>query len=157
MNIAELKSDIRDLEAAIKSPQTPDNFKEKMKAQVETLRYQLYEELEKESKAKSPSSAAPKPEAKKKGVPLPKEKQKEVEYDCDELIAKAKERRKAAKERAAGPQKSPATKNKEKIETVFDNVKKRADEKDISKAEIEKLISETKALLKLLESKLSSL
>jgi hypothetical protein len=154
MNIAEIKSDIRDLEAAIKSPQTPDNFKEKMKAQVEVLKGKLEEA---ESKAKAPAPAAPKPEAKKKGVPLPKDKQKEVEYDCDELIAKAKERRKAAKERAAGPQKSPATKNKEKIETVFDNVKKRADEKDISKSEIEKLISETKTLLKLLESKLSSL
>lgn len=153
MNIAEIKSDIRDLEAAIKSPQTPDNFKQKMMAQVEVLQGKL---AEAEAKAKAPAPA-PSTEPKKKGVPLPKEKQKQVEYDCDELIAKAKERRKAAKERAAGPQKSPATKNKEKIETVFDNVKKRADEKDISKAEIEKLISETKALLKLLESKLSSL
>ena len=153
MNIAEIKSDIRDLEAAIKSPQTPDNFKQKMMAQVEVLKGKL---AEAEAKAKAPAPA-PSTEPKKKGVPLPKEKQKQVEYDCDELIAKAKERRKAAKERAAGPQKSPATKNKEKIETVFDNVKKRADEKDISKAEIEKLISETKALLKLLESKLSSL
>ena len=153
MNIAEIKSDIRDLEAAIKSPQTPDNFKQKMMAQVEVLQGKL---AEAEAKAKAPAPA-PSTEPKKKGVPLPKEKQKQVEYDCDELIAKAKERRKAAKERAEGPQKSPATKNKEKIETVFDNVKKRADEKDISKAEIEKLISETKALLKLLESKLSSL
>jgi hypothetical protein len=153
MNIAEIKSDIRDLEAAIKSPQTPDNFKQKMMAQVEVLQGKL---AEAEAKSKAPAPA-PSTEPKKKGVPLPKEKQKQVEYDCDELIAKAKERRKAAKERAAGPQKSPATKNKEKIETVFDNVKKRADEKDISKAEIEKLISETKALLKLLESKLSSL
>lgn len=153
MNIAEIKSDIRDLEAAIKSPQTPDNFKQKMMAQVEVLQGKL---AEADAKAKSPAPA-PSTEPKKKGVPLPKEKQKQVEYDCDELIAKAKERRKAAKERAAAPQKSPATKNKEKIETVFDNVKKRADEKDISKAEIEKLISETKALLKLLESKLSSL
>lgn len=153
MNIAEIKSDIRDLEAAIKSPQTPDNFKQKMMAQVEVLQGKL---AEAEAKAKAPAPA-PSTEPKKKGVPLPKEKQKQVEYDCDELIAKAKERRKAAKERAAGPQKSPATKNKEKIETVFDNVKKRADEKDISKSEIEKLISETKALLKLLESKLSSL
>ena len=153
MNIAEIKSDIRDLEAAIKSPQTPDNFKQKMISQVEVLQGKL---AEAETKSKAPVSE-PKPEVKKKGVPLPKEKQKSVEYDCDELIAKAKERRKAAKERAAGPQKSPATKNKEKIETVFDNVKKRADEKDISKGEIEKLISETKTLLKLLESKLSSL
>ena len=120
MNIAEIKSDIRDLEAAIKSPQTPDNFKQKMMAQVEVLQGKL---AEAEAKSKAPAPA-PSTEPKKKGVPLPKEKQKQVEYDCDELIAKAKERRKAAKERAAGPQKSPATKNKEKIETVFDNVKK---------------------------------
>ena len=153
MTIAEIKSDIRDLELAIKSPQTPDNFKQKMLAQVEVLQGKLAE-------AESKSSAKPdeiKDEPKKKGVPLPKEKQKPVEYDCDELIAQAKERRKAAKKRALEPQKTPATKNKEKIEKVFDNVKQRADEKDISKAEIEKLIAETKSLLKLLESKLSSL
>ena len=154
MNIAEIKSDIRDLEAAIKSPQTPDNFKQKMKAQVEVLKVKLEEA---ESKAKEPAPAEPKIEPKKKGVPLPKDQQQKVEYDCDELIAQAKARRKAAKERSKAPKKTEATKNKEKIETVFDNVKKRADEKDISKAEIEKLISETKTLLKLLENKLSSL
>lgn len=153
MTIAEIKSDIRDLELAIKSPQTPDNFKQKMLAQVEVLQGKLAEAESKEN-AKPDSS---KVEPKKKGVPLPKEQQKEVEYDCDELIAQAKERRKAAKKRASEPQKTPATKNKEKIEKVFDNVKKRADEKDISKSEIEKLIAETKSLLKLLESKLSSL
>lgn len=153
MTIAEIKSDIRDLEAAIKSPQTPDNFKQKMLAQVEVLQGKL---AEAESKDNAKPDAS-KVEPKKKGVPLPKEQQKEVEYDCDELIAQAKERRKAAKKRALEPQKTPATKNKEKIEKVFDNVKQRADEKDISKAEIEKLIAETKSLLKLLESKLSSL
>ena len=95
--------------------------------------------------------------AKKKAVPLPKDKQLVDGYDCDELVRKIKERKAKAKERAKLPKKTEATKNKNKIESVFDNVKERADDKDISKAEIEKLIKETETLLTLLKSKLSAL
>jgi hypothetical protein len=95
--------------------------------------------------------------AKKKPVPLPKDKQMVEGYDCDELVRKIKERKAKAKERAQLPKKSEATKNKNKIESVFDNVKDRADEKDITKAEIEKLIKETETILTLLKSKLSAL
>lgn len=95
--------------------------------------------------------------AKQKPVPLPKDKQMVDGYDCDELVRKIKERKAKAKERAKLPKKSEATKNKNKIESVFDNVKDRADEKDITKAEIEKLIKETETLLTLLKSKLSAL
>ena len=97
-------------------------------------------------------------ETKKKGVPLPKEKQSsDDDYDCDELIEKEKNRRAKAKERASKPKKSEATKNKEKLEKVFDNVKERAIEEDITKAELEKLISSTEDLLKLLKDKLAKL
>jgi hypothetical protein len=95
---------------------------------------------------------------KKKGVPLPKEKQSsDNDYDCDELIEKEKQRRAKAKERASKPKKSEATKNKEKLEKVFDNVKERAIEEDITKSELEKLISSTEDLLKLLKDKLAKL
>ncbi len=55
------------------------------------------------------------------------------------------------------PKKSPATKNKEKLEKVLDNVKERADKGDISKAELIMLIAECKALLKMLQDKLAKL
>ena len=95
---------------------------------------------------------------KKKGVPLPKDKQStDDEYDCDELYEKEKQRRAKAKERASKPKKTDATKNKEKLEKVFENVKERAMEEDVSKSELEKLISSTEALLKMLKDKLSKM
>jgi len=99
---------------------------------------------------------ADEPEPKKKGVPLPKDKQSnEDDYDCDELIEKEKQRRAKAKERALKPKKTEATKNKEKLEKVFENVKERAMEEEVSKAELEKLISSTETLLKMLKDKLA--
>lgn len=101
------------------------------------------------------------PVEKKRGVPLPKEKQKQYPEDeddyCAKVIAQAKERRKKAKERANAPQKTEATKNKEKLEKVFDNVKERAETEDVSKSELQKLIAETESLLKFLKRKLASL
>ena len=95
---------------------------------------------------------------KKKGVPLPKDKQStDDEYDCDELYEKEKQRRAKAKERASKPKKTDATKNKEKLEKVFENVKERAMEEDVSKSELEKLISSTEALLKMLKDKLAKM
>jgi len=100
----------------------------------------------------------PKQEAtKKKGVPIPKADQDKPDYDCDDLIAKAEARRLKAKERAKAPQKTEATKNKEKLEKVFDNVQERAESEEISKAELTKLIDKTEALLKMLKAKLASL
>lgn len=93
----------------------------------------------------------------KKAVPVPKADQDKPEYDCDDLIAKAEARRLKAQERAKLPQKSEATKNKEKLEKVFDNVKERAESEDITKSELDKLIEKTEALLKMLKSKRASL
>jgi hypothetical protein len=98
---------------------------------------------------------------KKKSVPQPKAKEEKYPEDeddyCAKVIAQAKERRKKAKERAKQPQKTDATKNKEKLEKVFENVKERAEDQEITKAELVKLISETKSLLSMLEKKLASL
>ena len=114
----------------------------------------------KEYKADPIPKAEPKAEPKverKKSVPLKKSEVKDLEYDCDELIEKEKKRKANAKKRASMPKKSPATKNKEKLEGVLDNVKERADKGDISKAELIKLIAECKALLKMLQDKLAKL
>jgi hypothetical protein len=104
-------------------------------------------------KIETPSSS----EKKKKSVPLPDEMVKKDEYDCDELIRKAKERKAKAQERAKLPKKSEATKNKEKIETVFENVQERVKSDDITKAELLKLIKETEELLKVLRASLAKL
>ena len=111
-------------------------------------------------KQPEPKKETPAPE-KKKSVPQPKAKEEKYPEDeddyCAKVIAQAKERRRKAKERAKLPQKSEATKNKEKLEKVFDNVKERAEDNNITKAELVKLISETKSLLTMLEKKLASL
>jgi outer membrane murein-binding lipoprotein Lpp len=90
----------------------------------------------------------------------PKESKKS-DYDCDDLIKEAKERhakaKKAAEVRAEAPKKTEATKDKEKIEKVYDNVEKHIEKNKLSKAQLEKLIAETKDLLKLLEKALKNL
>lgn len=71
-------------------------------------------------------------------------------YDCDDLIAKAEERKAKAKanaiKRANEPKKTDATKNKEAIEKaatrVEKNVEKRVKKDEISFGEIKKLIAE---------------
>jgi hypothetical protein len=85
-------------------------------------------------------------------------------YDCDDLIEKEKEKAKKRKEnadkKAKEPKKTEATKNKEAIEKVSDrvtsNLEKRIDKGEVSKAEIKKLITEAKDLLKMLEKALKT-
>lgn len=177
----EIKKSIEKINKQIADPNVPSAIKDLLKSKVlPKLEKELAEsspagetfEKEKERQKKTGdykegegisllamSKAANKEEKSEKrvGVPRPKSEQKEVEYDCDELIKQAKERKAKAKARAEQPKKTEATKNKEKIEKVYDNVKERAESKDITKTEIEKLISETETLLKLLKSKLTSL
>jgi len=82
-------------------------------------------------------------------------------YDCDDLIAKEKERVKkskdAAKKRAAEPEKTEVTKAKEKIERTHETIEKKIEKGEFTKAQIAKLIGETKDLLKMLEKALKSL
>ncbi len=67
-------------------------------------------------------------------------------YDCDDLIAKAKERSAKAKKRAKQPEKKPVTKAVEKIEKVEDKLK------GMSYADLAKLLAETRALIKRIEA-----
>jgi hypothetical protein len=100
----------------------------------------------------------PAPVPKKKSVPVKKsEMPEEEEYDCDDLIAKAKERRKKARERAKMPKKQEVTKNVEKIDKVTENIEKRAEKDNVSVSELEKLIEETEQLLNVLKARLKKL
>jgi len=112
-------------------------------------------------KAAEKKEAKPKAERKKREPKAKEEKQKpskasDLGYDCDDLIAKAEERKAkakaAAEKRASMPKKTPATKNKEAIEKtagrVGKNVQSRVKKGDVTVAEIEKLISEYEDAIK---------
>ena len=90
-----------------------------------------------------------------------KAEHKKDAYDCDDLVKEAKERhakaKKAAEARANAPKKSEATKDKEKIEKVHETVEKQLEKGKLNKSQLQKLIAETKDLLKLLEKALKDL
>lgn len=90
-----------------------------------------------------------------------KAEQKKDAYDCDDLVKEAKERhakaKAAAQARAEAPKKSEATKDKEKIEKVHETVEKQLEKGKLNKSQLQKLIAETKDLLKLLEKALKDL
>jgi hypothetical protein len=156
MTTQEIKDTIQDLKDGIKSSFTPEQFKPRMEAKIKELEAKLTKTSEPAKIVKMPVQ----PE-RKKSVPQPKEKEEKYPEDeddyCAKVIAQAKERRAKARERAKEPKKTEATKNVEKIDKVFENVKERAENDEITKSELVKLISETKSLLTLLEKKLASL
>jgi len=131
--------------------------KEKQEYQDFLQKYDLGLISSVKSPAKKPTPA-PEPTPKKKSVPVKKEDMPaEEEYDCDDLISKAKERRKKARERAKLPKKQEVTKNIEKIDKVTDNIEKRAEKDNVSVSELEKLIEETEQLLNVLKARLKKL
>jgi hypothetical protein len=126
------------------------------------------------------SEAKPKKEAKEpkesKETPAPKKSDVDCEdlekvadkaskagYDIDEVISSTIERKKkaklAAEKRAQEPKKTPATKNKEAIEKtsekVVKSVEKRAEKGDVSREEIERLISKYEEAIEELRGMLS--
>jgi hypothetical protein len=161
MTNQEIKDTISDLQDGLNSKFTPESFKPKMEAKIKELQAKL-SSTEKSSNPFAPKQkvTSPAPEM-KKSVPQPKAKEQKYAEDeddyCAKVIAQAKERRRKAKENANKPQKSPATKNKEKLEKVFDNVKERSENQSITKAELVKLIRETEVLLGMLKKKLEQI
>jgi len=111
---------------------------------------------------KSASIKEPKPKAeRKKREPKAKAEVKSgTPYDCDDLIAKAEERKAKAKanavKRANEPKKTQATKNVEAVdktaERVEKNVEKRVVKGEVSVAEIDKIIAEYETALKKLRA-----
>jgi len=96
----------------------------------------------------------------KKGETKKEEKKesKKPDYDCDELIEKAKKAAKKAKESAKKSANKPeVTKAKEKIERTHETIEKKIEKGEFTKAQVAKLIGETKDLLKMLEKALKSL
>jgi len=153
--INELKEEIESYELVISSPGVPKDEVDFAKEELKTAKAELAK-LEAEGEAK-PKRKAPV----KKAAPKPTEKAR-IEYNCEELIEKAKEAKKkrdeAKKAKENEPKKTEATKNKEKIESaaekVEDSLHNRLEKGEVSKAEIEKLIAETRKLLSALEKAL---
>jgi hypothetical protein len=168
MTNAEIKAEIANLEKRAANPNLPASAVAALNKKVADLKSKLSSEDDKK-KAEPKPKPEPKPKAEKpKREPMPKAEPKpkseakgeKDEYDCDDLIAKAKERKRkskaAAEKRKDAPKKSQATKNKEAVEKtskrVEANVEKRAKKGDITVAEIEKIIAEyERAITKLRE------
>lgn len=72
--------------------------------------------------------------------------EKPAPYNCDDLIAKAKERKAHAKKMSNAPKKTDATKIKEAITKVEKKVEKTYDKKN--RSHITKLLSKAKSLVK---------
>ena len=162
MTQSELKEKIDKLERGLKSEATPEFAKKQMQITLDDLKSKLQEEKpkaeKKEKVAKEPKKE--KHESKETKAEEKAEHKKDA-YDCDDLVKEAKERhakaKKAAQARAEAPKKSEATKDKEKIEKVHDTVEKQLEKGKLNKSQLQKLIAETKDLLKLLEKALKDL
>ena len=110
---------------------------------------------DKKEKAKKEKNEAKETKAEEKS------EHKKADYDCNELKKIAEERharaKAAAEARAEAPKKSEATKDKEKIEKVHEAVEKHIEKGKFTRPQLEKLIAETKDLLKLLEKAFKNL
>lgn len=142
----------KDYEIKIAAAKSNKALNDKQREQIVAMYEKKIAELE-PAKKPAPKAAAKKAEPKAE----PKKDSKKIDYDCDELIAKAKKAKAAAKERAAAPKKTEVTKSKENIERVHDKVQKNVEAGKFGKAQLQKLITETEELLTFLKKTLKSL
>lgn len=124
-----------------------ENGKKPTKSEVKNQLLEVVEPKQKETKSDKKEQKS--------------DKKSTGEYNCDELIAEAKERKakakKRAEERASEPKKTEGTKAKEKVEKTHGAIEKLIESGKLKKAQIEKILAETKDLVKLLEKALKSL
>lgn len=125
-----------DLGAIVKPDKTPKNKQEPKATE----------------KKEEPKKPAPTKTKKAKIVPLKPNAKGQLEYDCDELIEREKEKKRKRQERANAPQKTQATKNRDKIEAVLENVSERLDSEELTLPEVDKLIGITEKLMTKLTS-----
>jgi len=172
MTKTEIKSKIEDLTKRASNKSLPASAVASLNKMIADLKSQLdnkvIEEGLAEHKGGSTTAKEEKDKLKKEGykeksgkfVKEAKETKKESknDYDCDELIKDAKlkqaKRKAAAEKRAEAPKKTEVTKAKEKIERAHESIEKQIKAGKFKKPQLQKLIEETKDLLKLLESKL---
>jgi hypothetical protein len=155
--ISSLNSEIAEYEALLLDGSVPKDEKDFAISEIADFKNQIAN-LEKE-KPKPVSKPAT---VKKESKPSTSVTPQKPSYNCEELIQAEKDRllarKRSAEEKAGQPIKTPATKNKEAIEKVTDkiesSIEKRLEKGQVSKSEIQKLISETETLLKLLQSAL---
>ena len=154
------KQIIEILKKGLNNKHLSDAQRKSVQAKIDSL-----EKAEGKTEAKEEKVAKQPREKKEKVVKQPKEKkeaEKEEEFDndkyCRELIAQEKEkkakRKEAAEKRKDAPKKKESTKIKEGIEKLEDKVDEKVAKNKITRAEIIKLIDNTKALLKSLEKQL---
>lgn len=93
----------------------------------------------------------------KKVATAPKKVEKSNEPDCDDLYEQYAKRQKAQKKAKNAPQKTETTKNKEKIEKVEDSLDAQFKSGKLTKAMLQKMYTETKALLVKIEKYLAKL
>ena len=93
----------------------------------------------------------------KKVATAPKKVEKSNEPDCDDLYEQYAKRQKAQKKAKNAPQKTETTKNKEKIEKVEDSLDAQFKSGKLTKAMLQKMYTETKALLAKIEKYLAKL
>jgi hypothetical protein len=93
----------------------------------------------------------------KKVESTPKKVEKSDEPDCDDLYDQYAKRKKAQQKAKNAPQKTETTKNKEKIEKVEDSIDAQFKSGKLTKAMLQKMYDETKALLKKIEKYLAKL
>ena len=158
-------------EKVINNPNLPDSAKKIAREGLAKLSGgESKTEAKKEKVVKQPKAKKEKvvkqPKAKKEKVVKQPKAEKDVEDEkpfdndeyCRELIAQETEkkakRKEAAEKRKDAPKKKEATKIKEGIERLEDKVEEKVSKGKITKAEIIKLIDNTKALLKSLEKQL---
>lgn len=101
----------------------------------------------------------PKPkEEKKHKEPKEHKSDKDEElYDCDELIEAAKKRKKSAKKAAKkAANKTEGKKSKDKIDRVHHTIETQVEKGKLHRAELERLIKETKELLVMLQNALKN-
>ena len=158
-------------EKVINNPNLPDSAKKIAREGLAKLSGgESKTEAKKEKVVKQPKAKKEKvvkqPKAKKEKVVKQPKAEKEVEDEkpfdndeyCREIIAqetaKKAKRKEAAEKRKDAPKKKESTKIKEGIERLEDKVEEKVSKGKITKAEIIKLIDNTKALLKSLEKQL---
>jgi len=151
--MSELQEEIKSIEARVKDPKITEEQREKFKKILATMKSKLESE-----KPKEEPKAEAKKEPKAKTEKSEPKKYEPTEEECREIIATNEAKRRKAKAYAKkSAQKSPVTKDKEKIEKVEKSVMERIKEGKATKAEIQKLIKEAQDLLNFLKKALSKL
>ncbi len=151
MKNSKIEKEITEYQSVIDDPNIPADEKEFAKSEIEELKKKMKGSDIKVLTTKSQKKKNEKYINKKLSAHV-KSQTKASAHNCADLIKQARERKANAKKRASLPKKTEATKIKETIIKVEKKVENKFDA--MSRADITKLIAETRSLLKQLEKAL---